>query len=74
MACAVCGTTKAFKCGKCYKVAYCSKEHQKLDWPAHKIHCEESFLYAVVEWVDARKEHWYHLLGVFLTLQAAKSY
>ncbi|GAQ88833.1 hypothetical protein KFL_004620130 [Klebsormidium nitens] len=27
------------KCGRCGVVPYCSKEHQKLHWPAHKDHC-----------------------------------
>lgn len=32
--------TKAFqKCSKCMRVAYCSRECQKTDWPTHKHSC-----------------------------------
>jgi len=43
--CHVCGITKSdlgkklFKCGRCKKVLYCSKECQTHDWPSHKTHC-----------------------------------
>jgi hypothetical protein len=29
----------AFRCGKCQKAMYCSKEHQRQDWPRHKVEC-----------------------------------
>ncbi|GAQ92227.1 hypothetical protein KFL_009500050 [Klebsormidium nitens] len=32
-------TTAFSKCGRCGVARYCSKEHQKLHWPAHKKHC-----------------------------------
>jgi hypothetical protein len=40
-----CGVTEAhvshFKaCGACKTVAYCCKEHQVADWPAHKAACK----------------------------------
>ncbi|GAQ83609.1 hypothetical protein KFL_001540270 [Klebsormidium nitens] len=28
------------KCGRCHTARYCSKEHQKLHWRTHKVHCE----------------------------------
>lgn len=37
--CKVCGKVKTMKCGRCKVVAYCGKEHQKLDWAAHKVVC-----------------------------------
>ncbi|KAJ7468332.1 hypothetical protein B0H11DRAFT_1921197 [Mycena galericulata] len=27
------------QCSRCKATAYCSKEHQKLDWPLHKLFC-----------------------------------
>ena len=40
--CAICGPnkTKMKKCGSCYVTRYCSRAHQKLDWPEHKLVCE----------------------------------
>ncbi|KAF7361037.1 hypothetical protein MSAN_01134200 [Mycena sanguinolenta] len=29
-------------CGRCETQTYCSKEHQKLDWPVHKLSCFET--------------------------------
>eukprot|EP00026_Physarum_polycephalum_P012085 Phypoly_transcript_12356.p1 GENE.Phypoly_transcript_12356~~Phypoly_transcript_12356.p1 ORF type:complete len:347 (+),score=35.40 Phypoly_transcript_12356:42-1043(+) len=29
------------RCAACYTVWYCSKEHQKVDWPNHKLHCKK---------------------------------
>ncbi|GAQ84732.1 hypothetical protein KFL_002030140 [Klebsormidium nitens] len=29
------------KCGRCHVARYCSKEHQKLHWATHKVHCKE---------------------------------
>jgi len=41
--CCVCGQkgTKAdiLVCGQCKSVHYCSKEHQRMDWPEHKKAC-----------------------------------
>ncbi|GAQ91545.1 hypothetical protein KFL_008040010, partial [Klebsormidium nitens] len=28
------------KCGRCHVARYCSKEHQKLHWANHKLHCK----------------------------------
>lgn len=42
-ACAIeiCGKTdKVFKCGRCQRRYYCSKEHQVADWKEHKKHCK----------------------------------
>jgi hypothetical protein len=32
--------TKLFKCTKCRVMLYCSREHQKADWKAHKKWCK----------------------------------
>ncbi|GAQ82489.1 hypothetical protein KFL_001130080 [Klebsormidium nitens] len=29
------------KCGRCHVARYCSKEHQKLHWTTHKVHCKD---------------------------------
>lgn len=41
--CSCCGKVgKGFgKCGRCLKVAYCSKECQEKDWQNHKLKCTE---------------------------------
>lgn len=31
--------TKLFKCTKCLVMLYCSRDHQKIDWKAHKKWC-----------------------------------
>ena len=40
--CNCCGmrSKRMSKCGRCLKVAYCSKEHQIKDWKKHKAACE----------------------------------
>ncbi|KAJ7176140.1 hypothetical protein C8R43DRAFT_554848 [Mycena crocata] len=30
------------QCGRCGTVVYCCKEHQRLDWPGHKLRCFET--------------------------------
>lgn len=38
--CTICGRTEGAKrCGRCKVVAYCGREHQKLDWKLHKEIC-----------------------------------
>lgn len=38
--CRVCGEAVGVKrCGRCLAVGYCSREHQKRDWTAHKTDC-----------------------------------
>ena len=40
--CKVCDGTMQLKlCAKCRSISYCSKEHQKLDWPNHKKQCKK---------------------------------
>lgn len=34
-------TTALDKCGRCYKVLYCSRSCQKKDWATHKLTCKE---------------------------------
>ncbi|XP_043506024.1 uncharacterized protein LOC122526582 [Polistes fuscatus] len=38
--CVCCNKITAVKCGKCYSF-YCSKQCQILDWPNHKIKCQQ---------------------------------
>ena len=40
-ACAVCGSSNAAVCARCRLVGYCGTEHQKKDWPAHKVVCRK---------------------------------
>jgi hypothetical protein len=40
-ACAVCGSANAAVCARCRLVGYCGTEHQKKDWPAHKVVCRK---------------------------------
>jgi hypothetical protein len=36
-----CNVSRHFKaCGACHTPAYCCKEHQTEDWPAHKAACK----------------------------------
>lgn len=38
--CQICGKTEATKrCARCKLVAYCGKEHQKVDWKVHRKIC-----------------------------------
>jgi len=46
--CALCGKkedpqqeVKLLGCGQCLVIFYCSKEHQKDDWPRHKSICKK---------------------------------
>lgn len=38
--CAVCQAAASQKCGGCQLVYYCSKGHQRTDWPKHKDNCK----------------------------------
>ncbi len=40
-ACAVCGKADAAVCARCRLVGYCGAEHQRKDWPAHKVVCRK---------------------------------
>ncbi|KAK2574936.1 hypothetical protein KPH14_008703 [Odynerus spinipes] len=37
--CPICGKHATLKCSGCRRSFYCSKEHQKEDWPRHKLIC-----------------------------------
>lgn len=37
--CIICNEKAPFKCTACKLVNYCGAEHQKKDWPNHKIKC-----------------------------------
>lgn len=39
MKCAVCNEEAPFICTACKSVNYCNSDHQKTDWPKHKINC-----------------------------------
>jgi hypothetical protein len=39
--CAVCSAPSKLRCSACKSIAYCSVEHQKLDWKSHKIACRK---------------------------------
>lgn len=40
--CGVCNQPSTLACGGCKQVYYCSKEHQKDDWKAHKSVCKSA--------------------------------
>lgn len=40
--CSVCGCRGPLNCSRCKKTAYCSAEHQRLDWKYHKTLCNEN--------------------------------
>ena len=40
MLCPICKSSSVSRCTACNKVAYCSREHQKADWKAHKRDCQ----------------------------------
>uniref|UniRef100_A0A224Z292 hypoxia-inducible factor-proline dioxygenase n=1 Tax=Rhipicephalus zambeziensis TaxID=60191 RepID=A0A224Z292_9ACAR len=41
--CQFCGSTSSLRrCAQCHGIYYCSKEHQRLHWPAHKHICKHS--------------------------------
>ncbi len=37
--CCVCGIPAPLKCGACKQLHYCSKQHQRVDWPFHNGEC-----------------------------------
>lgn len=37
--CVICNEKAPFKCTACKLVNYCGAEHQKKDWPKHKVIC-----------------------------------
>ena len=37
--CVICGKKSEFQCSRCRVTHYCSTEHQKQDWPAHRMQC-----------------------------------
>jgi prefoldin subunit 4 len=39
--CPLCGAAGTKVCSGCKKIGYCSKEHQREDWPRHKQTCEQ---------------------------------
>jgi hypothetical protein len=39
--CAFCSAPSKLRCSACKSIAYCSVEHQKLDWKNHKIDCRK---------------------------------
>lgn len=38
--CTICGQPSSLRCSNCGLVVYCSREHQKDDWPKHKKECQ----------------------------------
>jgi hypothetical protein len=38
--CAVCGAPTTLTCGRCRGVYYCSRDHQRSDWPQHRKVCK----------------------------------
>ena len=42
MGCAICGKTyPSQRCGRCKRIRYCSRDHQKLDWQQHNKYAEK---------------------------------
>ncbi|VDC06105.1 unnamed protein product [Peniophora sp. CBMAI 1063] len=40
--CAYCGVQATSTCSKCKKTRYCSAQHQRADWSAHKLYCSKN--------------------------------
>jgi hypothetical protein len=40
--CEVCGVASRMLCSCCKSVHYCSKDHQRENWPVHKLRCKSS--------------------------------
>ncbi|CAH1266376.1 TDRD1 [Branchiostoma lanceolatum] len=38
--CAQCGAAAEQRCGRCLSVYYCSRDHQKEHWKAHRLDCK----------------------------------
>jgi MYND finger len=38
--CAVCGAPTTLTCGRCRGIYYCSRDHQRSDWPQHRKVCK----------------------------------
>lgn len=54
MKCAVCNISiNLMTCSGCKQVAYCSKQHQKDDWKAHKINCANSIKHSSSSTTDS---------------------
>uniref|UniRef100_A0A7S1FVI3 MYND-type domain-containing protein n=1 Tax=Corethron hystrix TaxID=216773 RepID=A0A7S1FVI3_9STRA len=41
--CFFCGKDAKLRCSRCKLVWYCCREHQKADWKAHKVFCDDQF-------------------------------
>ena len=50
--CPICGSQASSKCQSCEQVYYCSREHQKEDWPNHRHECCELCQAALTETAD----------------------
>nr|XP_018906177.1 PREDICTED: protein msta-like isoform X1 [Bemisia tabaci] len=37
--CQVCSAPASFTCQNCAQTHYCDRDHQREDWPKHKLHC-----------------------------------
>jgi hypothetical protein len=42
--CAFCQQPATARCGRCYRVVYCCKEHQRADWGRHKLTCVQTYV------------------------------
>lgn len=38
--CPMCSEVASFRCSRCNKVYYCSRDHQKMHWQLHKVSCK----------------------------------
>ncbi len=56
--CSLCAKPASLRCTACKTVCYCSKEHQRQDWKAHKVQCRLVQKDASDQMAATNSSHW----------------